>query len=280
MTACPLLVDTAWLEEHLGAPGVRVLDASWYLRAEKRDRFAEFEAAHIPGARYFDIDRIADTSDPLPHMFPDAATFARMVGELGVGNADHVIAYDGGKLTASARCWWMFRAFGHDRVSLLDGGFGKWRAEGRPVEAGQPSPAPVPYEATSRPALVARLDDMRRIVAEGGSQILDARSVGRFHAREPEPRAGMRAGHMPGAFNLPYPTLLAPDGTLRQPAELERLFRESGLDLSRPVVTTCGSGVSAAVLSLGLHLLGPAANALSDGSWTEWGGRADTPVTS
>jgi len=279
--AVPLLVDTAWLAERLGDPAVRVLDASWYMPAEKRDPKAEYRAGHIPGAGYFDIDAIADKGDPLPHMFPDADTFAREVGRLGVGNRHHVVAYDGGKLTASARCWWMFRAFGHERVSVLDGGIGKWRAEGRPVEQGTAAAAePASFTARVVPGLVASLDDVKAVVESGAKQILDARSAGRFHGRDPEPRAGLRGGHMPGAKNQPFVELLRPDGTFRDEAELKAKFAAAGLDLTRPVVTTCGSGVSAAVLLLGLHRLGHTDNALYDGSWTEWGGRSDTPVVS
>ena len=272
------LVGTAWLAERLGSPGMQVLDASWYLPAEQRNAKAEHAQAHIPGAAYFDIDAICDRGNPLPHMFPTAEQFARDVGQLGIGNSDHVVAYDGGKMTASARCWWMFRAFGHARVSVLDGGMRKWRAEGRPLQAGAVAPRPASFVARFDAAKVKSLAEMRAIVASHGMQILDARSAGRFNGSEPEPRQGMRGGHMPGALNLPYVELLNPDGTMQAEAELRALFGKSGLDLGRPVVTSCGSGVSAAVLLLGLTRLGGWDNALYDGSWTEWGGSPDTPI--
>ncbi|MBM3490258.1 MAG: 3-mercaptopyruvate sulfurtransferase [Alphaproteobacteria bacterium] len=272
------LVSTAWLAQRLGQPGIRVLDASWYMPTEERDPKAEHAGAHIPGAVYFDIDAICERTDPLPHMFPTADQFARDVGALGVGNDHHVIAYDGGKMTASARCWWMFRAFGHARASVLDGGLHKWRAEGRPLEAGAAAPKPARFEARPDRTMVKSLAEMRAIVREGAMQILDARSAGRFAGSEPEPRAALRGGHMPGAHNLPYVELLNADGTMKDEAGLRALFARSGVETGRPIVTTCGSGVSAAVLLLGLERLGARGNALYDGSWTEWGGRPDTPI--
>jgi len=272
------LVDTEWLAAHLDDDDVKVIDSSFYLPAEKRDPRAEYAAAHIPGAVFFDIDEVADKTIPLPHMFPSPETFDAAAGALGIGNGDTVISYDGGKLTGACRAWWMFRAFGHDRVAVLDGGMSKWRAEGRAVSADPVAPAPATYRSTFDPAMVQPLDAMMNIVAEGSMQVLDARSAGRFTGTAPEPRQGLRSGHMPGALNLPYDRLLRDDGTLRPPEELRDLFTGAGIDLGGTVVTSCGSGVSAAVLLLGLYALGHHDNTLYDGSWSEWGNRDDTPV--
>ena len=272
------LVSTEWLGAHLGEAGLKVIDGSWYLPAEKRDPKAEYAAGHIPGAVYFDIDTIADTSSPLPHMFPSPKVFAAAVGELGIGNADRIVVYDGGSMTAAGRVWWMFHAFGHDDVAILDGGAGKWRAEDRPWTAAASEVSPARFETLYRSALVRSLADVLDTIDSKREQILDARSAGRFQGTAPEPRQGLRGGHMPGARNLPYTELLAADGTMRPAAELKALFENSGVDLKRPVIASCGSGVSATVLLLGLHLIGHDGGTLYDGSWSEWGSRQDTPV--
>ena len=271
------LVGTEWLGGHLGEDGVKVVDASWYLPTENRDPRAEYADGHPPGAVYFDIDAISDTTSPLPHMFPDAATFSAAVGELGIANGDHVICYDGGSMSAAGRAWCMFRAFGHAKVQVLDGGAGKWRAEGRPWNGDVIAPIHTDYVARGSARGIRDMTDVLGVIERGGEQILDARAAGRFAGTVPEPRAGMRSGHMPGAFNLPYTDLLAADGTLLPAGELGEKFRACGIDLSRPIITSCGSGVSATVLLLGLEVLGRAGT-LYDGSWSEWGGRADTPV--
>lgn len=273
-----VLVSSGWLATHLKDPDVKIVDGSWYMAAENRNPHVEHAAARIPGAVYFDIDAISDTSNPLPHMFPDADTFAAAVSELGIANGDHVVTYDGGSMAAAGRVWWMFRAFGHERVSVLDGGMRKWRADGGAVDSGTADPAPTSYTARLNSELVRSLDNVLSLIKDRREQILDARSSGRFTAVEQEPRAGMRSGHMPGAYNLPYLDLLAEDGTMRPIDELKSHFAKSGIDLNKPIVTSCGSGVSATVLLLGLHLLGHEQNALYDGSWTEWGGRPDTPI--
>ena len=272
------LVTTEWLAKELGAPDLRVLDGTWHMPQLKRDPRAEFAQAHIPGAAFFDIDAIADHSTTLPHMLPDAATFARAVGALGVGSGDRVVVYDVRGVISAARVWWTLRAFGHDAVAVLDGGLRKWRAEGRPVETGAPAPAARAFKATARPELVRDLAAMRANIASRAAQVLDARSAGRFAGTEPEPRAGLRGGHIPGSLNLPYDSLYRADGTLKPPGELRAALQGAGLDLARAVVTTCGSGVTASVLALALYLVGRRDVAVYDGSWSEWGGRPDTPV--
>jgi thiosulfate/3-mercaptopyruvate sulfurtransferase len=274
----PAVVSTEWLAAHLGDPDLRVVDGTWHMPQLARDARAEFARAHIPGAVFFDIDAIADPTTPLPHMLPTAEAFARAVGALGIGDGDRIVAYDARGVVSAARVWWTFRAFGDDDVAVLDGGLRKWQAEGRPVEAGTPAPSGRPFTARLRPELVRDLDSMRANVAGAREQMLDARSHGRFVGTEPEPRAGLRAGHIPGSLNLPYEQLARADGTLLPLDELRQKFGAAGVDLGRPVVTSCGSGITAAVLALGLHLLGHRKVAVYDGSWTEWGGRDDTPV--
>jgi len=272
------VVTTEWLAKHLGEPDVRVLDGTWHMPQLKRDPRAEFADAHIPGAAFFDIDAIADHSTALPHMLPDAATFARAAGALGIGSGDRVVVYDVRGVISAARVWWTFRAFGHDTVAVLDGGLRKWRAEGRPVESGTPAPAARAFKATPRPELVRDFDAVRANIASRAAQVLDARSAGRFAGTEPEPRAGLRGGHIPGSLNLPYDSLYRADGTLQSPEELRAALQGAGVDLARPVVTTCGSGVTASVLALALYLVGRRDVAVYDGSWSEWGGRPDTPI--
>ena len=271
-------VTTQWLAKHLDDPDVRVVDGTWHMPQARRDARAEFEAAHIPGAVFFDIDAIADRATSLPHMLPSAAQFAAAVGELGIGNGHRIVVYDVRGVVSAARVWWTFRTFGHDDVAVLDGGLRKWRAEGRPVESGGGAPAPVTFTARLRPELVRDVEAMRANVARRTVQVLDARSAGRFAGTEPEPRAGLRGGHIPGSLSLPYETLYQPDGTLKPPNELRETITAAGVDLGRPVVTTCGSGITASVLALALYLIGRPDVAVYDGSWSEWGSRSDTPV--
>jgi thiosulfate/3-mercaptopyruvate sulfurtransferase len=272
------LVSTAWLGDRLGDPGLRIVDATWYLPHLHRDARAEFHEVHIPGAVYFDIDAIADRYRGLPHMLPDAGTFAGAVGALGIGDGDRVVVYAGKHLVASARVWWTFRVFGHERVAVLDGGFSRWRAEGRPTEAGEPSPVRRHFTARFHPELVTDLDQVRGNVTTRRAQVVDARSAGRFAGTEPELREGLRGGHIPGSLSLPYDRLFGQDGALLSRDDLRRVFEAARVDLARPIVTTCGSGVTACVLALGLDLVGRSDVAVYDGSWTEWGGRDDVPV--
>jgi thiosulfate/3-mercaptopyruvate sulfurtransferase len=271
------LAETDWLAANLDK--VKVLDASWYLPAMKRDAKAEFAAGHVPGAQFFDIDSIADRSTALPHMLPSAEEFGRAVGAMGIGNADRVVVYDGAGLMSAARVWWTFRAFGHAQVAVLNGGLVKWKAENRQLESAVQTPTPKTFRATLDPTLVRDLGAMRANLATRREQVLDARARGRFEGREPEPRAGLKGGHIPGSHCLPFTDLIDPARkTLRPAADLRQMFVAAGIDLTRPVVTTCGSGITAAVLAFGLHLVGYERWALYDGSWAEWGGRPDTPV--
>ena len=272
------LVTPEWLAQNLGRRDVRVVDGSWHMPQLKRDARAEFVEAHVPGAVFFDIDAIADPRTSLSHMLPRAAEFSRSVGRLGIGDRDRVIVYDSRGVVSAARVWWTFRAFGHDAVAVLDGGLPRWRAEGRPVESGSAAPKPRRFTARLRRSLVRDLAGMRRNLTTRKAQVLDARSRGRFAGTEPEPRAGLRAGHIPRSLNLPYDELYQKDGTLLPPDALRQKFEASGLDLDKPVVTSCGSGITASVLALGLYAIGRPDVAVYDGSWTEWGGDGDTPI--
>jgi thiosulfate/3-mercaptopyruvate sulfurtransferase len=273
----PFTVDADWLQQRLGQPGITIVDASWYLPAHKRDPRAEYDAAHIPGAVFFDQDEVSDQSSGLPHTLPSPQQFARFVGTLGISADDTIVVYDGPGFFSAPRAWWMFRVMGVFQVYVLDGGFDQWKADGRPVTAEVTRIAPCIFHAEFDAARVASLADMRRIVETRESQIADARGAGRFAGTEPEPRAGIRSGHMPGARNVPV-AMLSEDGQLLPKTSLRKLFEDAGIDLAKPVVTSCGSGITAAAITLALETLGHTNNRLYDGSWTEWGGLSDTPI--
>lgn len=273
------LVSTEWLARHLDAPDLRVVDASWYLPAQGKSGRAEYEACHIPGAVFFDIDEIADTESDLPHMLPSPEKFAARVRKLGLGDGNRIVVYDQLGLMSAARVWWMFRVFGHKDVAVLDGGLPKWIAEGRPTEDRAPQPRERHFTARYNNLMVRDLAQMKSNLTGKREQVVDARSAGRFDGSEKEPRPGLRSGHIPGSRNIPFTDLLDPKSkTLLAAPVIADRFRKAGVDLSKPVVTSCGSGVTAAVLAFALHLIGHPDVALYDGSWAEWGRPGDTPV--
>jgi thiosulfate/3-mercaptopyruvate sulfurtransferase len=273
------LVSTDWLAGALGTPDLIVFDATKYLPNEPKDGKAEFALAHIPGARYFDIDEVADPDTDLPHMVPTPGRFAKLMGGMGVSNTSRVVFYDQKGLASAARGWWLMGLFGHDNAAVLDGGLPKWMREGRATQSGAPpASAPTSFRPDYRAARLRGVGDVIRNVETQAELVLDARAVGRFTGATPEPRAGMRSGHMPGAASLPYTDLLHADGTFRPAAELKARFAQAGVDGGRGIITSCGSGVTACILTMGLRLAGLPEGAVYDGSWTEWGGRADTKV--
>jgi thiosulfate/3-mercaptopyruvate sulfurtransferase len=272
------LVSTQWLAAHLKDPDLRVLDASWYLPGSKRDPFAEYQAAHIPGARFFDLDDVSDHRSDLPHMVPPVEKFMSRMRAIGVGDGHQIVVYDGSGLFSAPRVWWLFKLMGQMDIAVLDGGFPKWQAEGHPVED-------LPPTLRDRHMMVRRQNQMVKDVTQvsaasklGESEIVDARSPGRFYGKDPEPRPGLRAGHIPGSKNVFYKDLLKADDTMKSPDEMRQVFLEAGVDLDKPVITSCGSGVTAAILSLGLTRMGKTDHSLYDGSWTEWGMFPTLPI--
>src|ERR1051325_1820002 len=272
------LVSTDWLASRPTDPNVIVLDAPYYLANHKRDADAEFLAGHIPGAQRFDIDAISDKSNPLPHMLPSPEQFVQQVGALGVGDGMTVVLYDGVGLYGAARVWWTFRAFGSENVRVLDGGMPKWKAENRPLETGPAQPRTAKtFSPKFNRNLVASIDDVQKVLLDKTAQVIDARSAGRFRGEAPEPRAGLRGGHMPGSFNVPYEEVLK-DGRLRPRDEIAVAFAQAGVDLDKPAVTSCGPGGTASILTFAIEALGKPAGRVYDGSWAEWGSRQDTPI--
>lgn len=272
------LVSTQWLAAHLKDPDLRVLDASWYLPGSERDPFAEYQRAHIPGARFFDLDDVSDHRSDLPHMVPPVEKFMSRMRAIGVGDGHQIVVYDGSGLFSAPRVWWLFKLMGQVDIAVLDGGFPKWKAEGHPVED-------LPPILRDRHMMVRRQNQMVKDVTQvsaasklGESEIVDARSPGRFYGKDPEPRPGLRAGHIPGSKNVFYKDVLKADDTMKSPDEMRQVFVEAGVDLDKPVITSCGSGVTAAILSLGLTRMGKTDHSLYDGSWTEWGMFPTLPI--
>ncbi|WP_315807019.1 MULTISPECIES: 3-mercaptopyruvate sulfurtransferase [unclassified Bradyrhizobium] len=273
------LVSTEWLAAHLGDPKVKVLDSTFKMPGVLPLPKDDYLKAHIPGAVFFDVDEVADHSNSLPHMFPSAEQFGRDIGRLGISNDDTVVIYDAGGWVAGPRAWWMFLSFGHRDVRVLDGGLKKWLAEGRPVESGAVTPKPESFTATFDQARVRKIEQMVANLASQAEQVIDARQAPRFAGAVPEPRPGLRSGHIPGSRNLPYAELFdAATGMMKPLDQLRQAFATAGVDLAKPIVTSCGSGVSAAVLTLALYRLGLRDTALYDGSWSEWGLDAGPPV--
>lgn len=270
------LVSADWLLKHRADDDVKIIDGSWYLPQQNRDAAAEYAAGHIPGAVFFDLDANSDQTSELPHMMPDADFFAKAVASLGISNSDTVVIYDGAGLMSAARIWWMFRAFGHSDVFVLDGGLPAWKAAGGSLQTGLVETPKAYYRATLNDGMIADWREVLRVAEQQDRQLLDARSAGRFNGIAPEPRAGIKSGHMPGAKNLPFQQLLTEEGEFKTGSQLKQAFEDAGIDLTQPVITTCGSGVTAAILSLGLSELGHSDNKLYDGSWAEWGWRPET----
>ncbi len=272
------LVTTEWLAAEMGKSDIRVIDATLFMNGAGRDARAEFEAAHIPGAVFFDIDEVSDTSSDLPHMLPPPEKFASRMQALGLGDGSRIIVYDNSPLKSSARVWWMLTLFGAHEVAILDGGFAKWQAEGRSVESGKPIVRHRHFTVWADKNLVRDQKQMTENLRTKAEQVIDARSAGRFAGTEPEPRAGLRGGHIPGSKSLPYTDLFNDDGTYKPVADIAAAFKTAGIDIARPLVATCGSGITASVLAFAAALQGNHKVAVYDGAWTEWGASASNPV--
>jgi thiosulfate/3-mercaptopyruvate sulfurtransferase len=273
------LIETEELARELHAPDLVILDASWHMPAEGRNARAEYLAEHIPGALFFDIDEIADTKSHLPHMLPPPEKFSSRMRSMGIGDGSRIVVYDSAGLFSAARVWWTFRVMGVQDISVLNGGLPKWKREGHPLESGEPTARTARHFTVRRNAdLVRDLSDMKSLIKDRTAEIVDARAAERFAGKAPESRAGLRSGHIPGAHNLPFAKLIAKDGTLKPAPEVERLFEEAGVDLSKPVVASCGSGITASVLALALAEIGHRRTSVYDGSWSEWGADQNLPI--
>lgn len=273
------IVETDWLADHLSSPDLVVLDGSWHLPTAKRDAKSEYLAGHIPGALFFDIEDLSDEKSDLPHMLPSTVKFSSRMKKMGIGDGARIVVYDSTGIFSAARVWWTFRAMGHRDVAVLNGGLRKWKAEGRPLDDG---PAPKRFERHYTPLqnteIIRDIDEVKSIASKSGAQIVDARPAGRFEGRDPEPRPNLRTGHIPGSKNIPSQQLLNDDGTFKSSGELAALFKSAGIDVSKPVVTTCGSGVTASMLALALASIGQTNAAVYDGSWAEWGKQDGPPI--
>tara|TARA_R110002096_G_scaffold435770_1_gene662545 strand:- start:18477 stop:19388 length:912 start_codon:yes stop_codon:yes gene_type:complete len=278
-TGYPSLVSTDWLSRKLNNPNVKIIDASWHMPAANRNAVKEYKHAHIPSAVFFDIDDISNTDSPLPHMMPSADKMVhRMLGK-GIDNSNHIVIYDNSDLGSAARAWYMFKTFGHEKVSILNGGFQKWLSEDRPTDNTTRRVSRGSFNAIKDDNAVRSIDQVLKNLISKKEQVIDARSNGRFLGTSPEPRAELKSGHMPHSFNVPFNQLLNEDKTYKSKNEIKQIFIDSGVDLNQKIITSCGSGITACVLLFSLHLIGHHENSLYDGSWAEWGGHPDTPVT-
>lgn len=278
MSTSPSLVTTSWLVKNIDDPNIRIFDSSWHMPNAGRDAEAEYNAIHIPGALFFDVDEIADTDSALPHMMPSEEKMASRLRSFGVTNTNHIIIYDNSGGLSAARGWYMFKTFGHKNVSILDGGLAKWVADGHAVNDDIPVFSTSHYTAFKDKNATRTVEQLIENVSTEKEQVVDARSNGRFLGTEAEPRAGLKSGHIPGSFNVPFNTLFNDDKTFKSPADLKQIFLNSGVDLEKPLVTSCGSGMTACGLLFALELIGQKNKSLYDGSWTEWGAHPDTPV--